>query len=696
MGGVDLRPVVERGDLGLIGLATISGLEGLAHDEHPLGVDERSRASPGVWSSTIRARRPDSVASPTEAISGAAEFAPLRDERGNCYVESCTGPRDRETLMKHAPGLDDIEALLQCALPQFFALPGISEVVIKEVLASGDFDRAFEVMIETRHDWLPLVPTIEQVEAWVAVHWDAARHTQPPTSTRRLGVRLGFGGLVQLDAPDAACKLLLAAAAHGAEPVAKCATDFAAHGMVEVRDFYLLKGPPRPVARMLDEYCALTPLPAVLQNATSAPPPWPQTLRERLRGIPDDATHVSVLEVRSFEHWLTAHQLEQHGSRLLQCGPETLVLILSLVWGTGFRIFGNWRYVAEPALATLPYRHLAGGASWSRPTLLAVPGMTHPPNTGLPTARPLNEPELLRLVDRYIALPDRVRRVLSLALRRLRDGTERLEIEDRVIDVCIALEALFMEDGEFRNQRKIVSRRGSWYYADSPQEREQARALLKQFYAQRSAFVHGSHPESLTPGEEHDLIAMTVDVENVARASLRDMIDGGRPKDWEASKEARAIRHDPPHQKTDIPSVKSESLSWTLAEQEVIDQALEGVWRQGIDNAPERPAGPASTVHQGVDAKAIRQCRQGGIPYVISVPILLYMAHPKWPQEKGDPLDERTKYYCERDVEKHMRRWQEAADKKGLHRFELPLEEPETYLPENYDGWLRILRWKER
>ena len=189
---------------------------------------------------------------------------------------------------------------------------------------------------------------------------------------------------------------------------------------------------------------------------------------------------------------------------------------------------------------------------------------------------------------------------------------------------------------------------------------------------------------------------MAADVENVARASLRDMITGGRPEDWEASKDVGAIRHDPPRQKTDIPSVKSESLSWTVAEQEAIDQALEAVWRPGIDNAPQRPLGAGPTIHQGVDAEAIKQYRQEGIPYVISVPILLYMAHPKWPQEKGEPPDERTKYYCERDVEQHMRRWQEAADRKGLHRFDLPLEEPEMYLPENYDGWLRVLGWEER
>ena len=65
-------------------------------------------------------------------------------------------------------------------------------------------------------------------------------------------------------------------------------------------------------------------------------------------------------------------------------------------------------------------------------------------------------------------------------MRRLRDGTERIELEDRVIDVSIALEALFME-GEQWDQKRLVSRRASWYFADSLQEREQTRNRLKEF-----------------------------------------------------------------------------------------------------------------------------------------------------------------------------------------------------------------------
>ena len=53
-----------------------------------------------------------------------------------------------------------------------------------------------------------------------------------------------------------------------------------------------------------------------------------------------------------------------------------------------------------------------------------------------------------------------------MALRRLRNASEQLDEEDRVIDLCIALEALFMDDGELKKQFKLIARRGSWHFAD--------------------------------------------------------------------------------------------------------------------------------------------------------------------------------------------------------------------------------------
>ena len=163
-------------------------------------------------------------------------------------------------------------------------------------------------------------------------------------------------------------------------------------------------------------------------------------------------------------------------------------------------------------------------------------------------------------------------------------------------------------------------------------EREESRSLLKEFYDQRSFIVHSTIPENLTQAEGDQrwprLATLTVDIENLARASLKAMIAEGRPQDWEDSKDASLIRHNPPRAETDIRSVKSDSMSWTMAEQREIDQALEAVWKPDVENAPQPPPDAVSHAFHGINADEIERCRAQGIPFVITVPIRLYMAHP--------------------------------------------------------------------
>ena len=592
--------------------------------------------------------------------------------------------------MKHAPSLDSIEGRLSRTLRQFAALPGGSEQIIGVPLDSEQLGRTVKNILKRKNEWLAAVPALQDVQNWVEVHWDTERQTQPPASTVSTGDEWGNQGEVQLDAPTAACKLLLAAAGHGAETVAKYAMGFAAHGMIEVRSFHLLKGLPISNARPLNDYCTILPYREALQQA-NADPSSRDTVKW-LRWPPETADNLCALEARSFERrGLAANEFERRVSRLLQCGPETLALILGLVWGNGFRVFGHWHFVPAPVAATLPFFHIAlGGGGRSQQTLFTQAGF-RPPSTN----RPLNETEVGELIGKYAALPEQTQRVLNLALRRLRDSTERVEYEDKIIDVCIALESLFMETGEYKRQRKLIARRGSWHFADSRAERDQTRAVLKVFYKHRSEIVHGDTSANLAPEEEHhrreqvaDLLA---DVENVVRASLKTMISEGRPLDWEDSKRQHLIRHDPPRAETNILSVKSDSLSWSVAEQKEIDRALEAVWKPTVDNAPAPPPDASLGYHEGIDRKQIERYKQQGIYYIIRIPVLLYMAHPKWIERAGEPLDDHTRYYCEKDVERHLEKWQKAADEKKVHQFVLPLEDGISYLPEYFGDWRKLV-----
>lgn len=169
------------------------------------------------------------------------------------------------------------------------------------------------------------------------------------------------------------------------------------------------------------------------------------------------------------------------------------------------------------------------------------------------------------------------------------------------------------------------------------------------------------------------------------------MISEGRPQDWKDSEDLKAIRHNPPRAETDIPSVKSDSLSWSLKEQKEIDQALEAVWKPTVANAPAPPPDARPITHHGIDREQIEQYKQQGIYYIIRIPALLYMAHPKWIERADEPLDDHTRYYCEKDVDRHLQRWKNAADEKKVHQFELSLEDAISYLPKNFDFWRKLL-----
>lgn len=583
--------------------------------------------------------------------------------------------------MEIAPTISSIAERLSHAVQQAVAVfPGIG--VPRDDI---QMEATVNAMLENEQAWLAAVPALQDVKRWVEVHWNCERQTQPPAGTVSDGEKFGNRRGPQLDPVAAAFKLLLAAAGHGDETVAKYAIEFAGHGTIEVRALHMLKGVSVSRPQRLDDYCTLLPyrdaLHEVRAHEVSAgliEHQWP----------PERTVGVCALEIRRFERRgvFGSDDFERYASPLGACDLDVLMLILGLVWGKAVRQFGIAHGVAEPVEATLPFFYTGGLGRGTRQALFPLLG----PMPSI-SERPLNAAELEALVSEYAALPEETQNMLRLALRRLRDGTEEMETEDNIIDLCIALEALFMGEGEHWDHQKLISRRASWHFADSLQEREQIRVLLKEFYDDRSAIVHGNTSSHREHVETERLVRLAA-VDDVVRASVKTMICEGLPEDWDRSKDFKAIRHDPPRSEAKIPSLKSDSLSWSLKEQKEIDQALEAVWKSEIENAPTPSPDASAVTHRGILADEIERCRQQGIPYVVRVPIRLYMAHPKWPQRECDPPpDERIKHYCSKDVERHLQAWQQAASEKRMRQFELELEEPDMYLPEHFNMWNRLL-----
>ena len=527
--------------------------------------------------------------------------------------------------------LDSVEERLRhLPLHATDQLSGITIPPPGALLDIRQLDRAMQSMVHRKDEILARFPAFRDVLEWVEVHWSSEREIQPPASTIPRDSRV-HQEVVQPDVMASTSRLYLAAARYGVEEVAANATRFASHGMVETQGNFLLRGWPPARVIELDAHTALIPYREAMSDgklrrlASDSPGGrdfWP----------PDGAADVSILRTTVFENkgrWIG--EPEHHISPLLRCGLEPLVLLLSLVWGVGLRSFGNFNSIPEPIAATLPHIHSLQNGEWTQRTSLTLPGFGHMPNT-----RPFDAREVADLVARYAALPDQERNKAALALRRLRDSRERDDIDgmgDRAIDLAIALEAMFMEAGERHDHTKVVSRRASWHYADSMRERIAVRKQLQEFYSYRNDVAHGK-----SAGEGNQTVwDMLDEIDNIARACLKTMMTKGRPADWEASKNFKNVRQNPLRADDEIPSTKSDSLSWTVAEQKEIDAALEAVWRPEVDNAPVPLPGAIATGYRGINPEEIDRCRREGIPFTIAVPVRLYLAHPMWPEGGGGP-----------------------------------------------------------
>ena len=522
----------------------------------------------------------------------------------------------------------------------------------------------------------------QQLKEWVEVHWNPEDKRQAPGGTVATGEDWGWEGEIQLDAANATRKLIAAAKLFGRDEVGKYVAEFATHGMIEVRRIYLLKGPSIKSAKPLDECCTLLPYREAWRKIDAESDPgdsrivWPEPHTE----------NICALEGRYFERGrLQGEEYSQYTSPLLKDGPQQLALLLGLVWGTGFRLFGSSYGVPAAAAAALPYRYATGGwGSGTSSVALALQG--YGPQIG---NRPLAIQKLHDLTAKYSEIPEKVRRRLERAMGRLRDSTERINEEDMAIDLGIALKILFMEDDQQGDLSVLIPQRAAWHYADSESERRQTEDTLGRFYRYHSEVVHGRASEELCAGDQERNAKLLSDTNNVLRACLMTMIAEGQPEDWCAA-EQPALRFDPPRAESEIPSVKSDPLSWSVEEQREIDQVMESVWKPIVEEAPPPPPNEVPSTVAGLAPELVERYREQRIPYVVIHPARLYMAHPKWPKTASDPLDERARYYCEIDVERHTRQWVEAAASKGLVRFEVSTD-ADMYHPNCRDDWPRPL-----
>ena len=120
---------------------------------------------------------------------------------------------------------------------------------------------------------------------------------------------------------------------------------------------------------------------------------------------------------------------------------------------------------------------------------------------------------LIQFIDGHWAVLDKIPPFLRTAIARFNSSYERRDPADRLIDLVIALEALFGDGESGSITYKVAMRGASWLHAPGS-ERCTSFGTLKKCYRERSSVVHGGSGKDLRVDE----------LEGMVRASLRKLL----------------------------------------------------------------------------------------------------------------------------------------------------------------------------
>jgi hypothetical protein len=117
---------------------------------------------------------------------------------------------------------------------------------------------------------------------------------------------------------------------------------------------------------------------------------------------------------------------------------------------------------------------------------------------------------------------------LSVNIRRFSQSSERDDIEDRIIDLMISAEALFLSSGgSFQGELKYrLAHRAAMLIGDDIGDRKYVFEFMQNAYNVRSSIVHGSIPKlpKKIDGEEYTLEEFCSDIEMYLRVSTKKVV----------------------------------------------------------------------------------------------------------------------------------------------------------------------------
>jgi len=135
-------------------------------------------------------------------------------------------------------------------------------------------------------------------------------------------------------------------------------------------------------------------------------------------------------------------------------------------------------------------------------------------------------PTVKKTLEKIQGIDFTKRKSLRLAFKRFQRAYEEEDVEDRLIDLMIAFEALFLRgEKAMRPAGRIVAIACSILLGKNDEEREEIRRLLTKAYSIRNCIVHGAEYKKPYLKSEYGLLEFVPKIEDYLRASIKKLLE---------------------------------------------------------------------------------------------------------------------------------------------------------------------------
>jgi len=135
-------------------------------------------------------------------------------------------------------------------------------------------------------------------------------------------------------------------------------------------------------------------------------------------------------------------------------------------------------------------------------------------------------PALKEMLEKIQSIDFAKRKSLHLACKRFQRAYEESDVEDQLIDMMIAFEALFLKGEKAVSPAgQIVATACSILLGKNDEEREEIRRFLTKAYSVRNCIVHGSEYQKPIINKEYDIPEFVSKIEDYLRESIKKLLD---------------------------------------------------------------------------------------------------------------------------------------------------------------------------